>query len=100
MHAEEKKTIMENKNILTDEKLSTISGGRLINIDQLNAFIKERKEAGDNLGQIIRVVVVQPNYQKYTDDVDIFGLMEYTTNYYNSLPGGQGAFVDGEIIDY
>ena len=91
---------MEKKSSLSDEKLSEISGGKLINPDRLEAYIKELKEAGENLNQIIRNVVVQPNYENYTDNSDIFELIQYTTNYYNSLPGAKGSFTGSDVIDY
>ena len=91
---------MEKKCILSDEKLSEISGGKLINQDRLEAYIKERKEVGEKLSQIISKVVIQPNYENYTDNSDIFELIQYTTNYYNSLPGAKGSFTGSDVIDY
>ena len=91
---------MEKKCILSDEKLSEISGGKLINQDRLEEYIKERKEAEEKLSQIISKVVIQPNYENYTDNSDIFELIQYTTNYYNSLPGAKGSFNGSDVIDY
>ena len=100
MHERRENNCMENKCILSDEKLSEISGGKLINQDRLEAYIKERKEAGEKLSQIISKVVIQPNYENYTDNSDIFELIQYTTNYYNSLPGAKGSFNGSDVIDY
>lgn len=88
--------------MVSEEMLEKVSGGKLINEDLLQEHIRERKQAGESLNQIMRTVIFQPYYMKYTDSggEDIYSLMEYTTNYYNSLPGRKGAFIDGEVIDY
>ena len=100
VHERRENNCMEKNCILSNEKLSEISGGKLINLDRLEAYIKERKEAGEKLSQIISKVVIQPNYENYTDNSDIFELIQYTTNYYNSLPGAKGSFTGSDVIDY
>ncbi len=89
----------DNKNELNLEKLEQVSGGTLKNISALETYIMEQKKTGKTLNQIISVVVCQPTYYNYTDDTDIFGLITYTTDFYNTLPGAKGAFIGGDIID-
>ena len=89
----------DNKNELHLEKLEQVSGGNLKNISSLETYIMEQKKTGKTLNQIISVVVCQPTYYNYTDDTDIFSLITYTTDFYNTLPGAKGAFINGDIID-
>ena len=90
---------METMKELNLEKLANVTGGQLINIDALEAYIKKQKEDGNNLNRIIGVLLREPTIHNYTNDLDIDGVIVHTTNYYNSLPGAKGAFIDGEVID-
>lgn len=90
---------MESMKELNLEKLANVTGGQLINVGALEAYIKGQKESGSNLNRILSVLLREPTIHNYTNDLDIYGVIEYTTNYYNSLPGAQGAFIDGEVVD-
>ena len=90
---------METMKELNLEKLANVTGGQLMNIDALEGYIKEQKEGGSNLSCILGVLLREPTIHNYTDDLDIFGVIMHTTDYYNSLPGAKGVFIDGEVVD-
>ena len=84
-------------NELNIEALEKVTGGTIKNTDALKAYIKQQKEAGWTLTQITSVLFREPTIHNYTDDLDIFGVITFATNYFNSLPGAQGSFQDGVV---
>ena len=90
---------MENMKELYPENLANVTGGQVITVEALEAYIKGQKERGCNLNRILSVLLREPAIHNYTNDLDIYGVIVYTTDYYNSLPGAKGAFIDGEVVD-
>ena len=69
-------------------ELDDMAGGKLIHLDKLREHIRKCKADGQCLESVLGSVITYPNYSRYTDGTpgDIGDLIDYTTEFYNSLP--------------